>query len=160
MALDLKGKLSGRFAARLTSQFGSWVAVAGDLDLPNLERVPAPGKWSARQHLAHLARIHEVYGKRIDSILSEGAPALPAYRAENDPDWPSWDRLPVGEVFERARRLRSRMIDQILPLTDLDLARIGVHGRLGPLPLSLWLEFFLSHEGHHLYEILKLVREP
>jgi DinB superfamily len=160
MPLHLEGKLSGRFASRLASQFGSWALIVGDFALPNVDRAPAPGKWAARQHLAHIARMHEVYARRIDSILSEETSTLPAYRAETDPEWPKWEALPGVEIFDRARALRSRMIDQVRPLSDLDLARIGLHGRLGPLPLSLWLEFFLAHEGHHLYEIFRLVREP
>jgi hypothetical protein len=158
--LHLEGKLSGRFASRLAFQFGSWAPIVGDLTLPSVDRSPAPGKWAARHHLAHITRIHEIYAERIGTILSTDVPTLSAYRAENDPEWPKWESLPAQEIFDRARALRSRMIDQVRPLSDLDLARIGLHGRLGPLPLSLWLEFFLAHEGHHLYEILKLVRAP
>jgi len=160
MPMNLEGQLSGRFASRLASQFGSWAPIAGDLSLPKLDRAPAPGKWAARQHLAHISRMHEVYAARIDAILSKDVPSLPAYRAETDPEWPKWDALGAQEVFDRARPLRSRMIDQVRPLSDLDFGRTGEHARLGALPLSIWLEFFLAHEGHHLYEIFKLVREP
>jgi hypothetical protein len=160
MALDLGTNPAGRLASRLAIQFGSWSSIAGDLTLPNLDRSPAPGKWSARQHLAHAGRMHEVYAWRIGAILSAKAPSLPAYRAENDPEWASWEKLPAAEIFERARRLRGAMVDEVRPLTDLDLARTGVHGRLGPLPLSSWIEFFLIHEAHHLYQIFTLVREP
>ncbi len=160
MALDLGDKLSGRFASRLAAQFGAWATVAGDLDLPRLDRVPASGKWPARLHLAHIGRMHEVYRVRIDTILAEDVPALSPYRAEADADWPTWSALRAPEIFERARLLRSRMIDELRPLTDLDLARVGEHGKFGPLPLSQWLEFFLVHEAHHLYQIFQLVREP
>lgn len=160
MALDLGDKLSGRFASRLAAQFGAWAPIAGDLDLPKIDRAPASGKWPARLHLAHIARMHEVYAARIDTILSKDVPVLAPYRAEADAEWPKWTALRAPEIFERARLLRSRMIDELRPLTDLDLARVGEHERLGPLALSMWLEFFLVHEGHHLYEILKLVREP
>ena len=160
MVLNLDSTPAGRLGSRLAWQFASWSSIAGDPTLPNLDRAPSPGKWSAREHLAHIARMHEVYERRIGAILSGDGPKLPAYRAENDPEWPKWQGLPAADILERARGLRSRLIDQVRPLTDLDLAKIGVHGKLGPFPLSLWLEFFLVHEGHHLYEILRLVREP
>jgi hypothetical protein len=32
-----------------------------------------------------------------------------------------------------------------------------VHPLLGPMPIPLWLEFFLLHEGHHLYTIMKFL---
>ena len=104
--------------------------------------------------------MHEVYEKRFVAILSSESPALPAYRAEDDPEWPAWRARSAPEIFERARLLRSRMIDQLLPMSNADFARIGEHGRLGSLPMSMWLEFFLAHEGHHLYQIFRLVREP
>src|SRR5258706_426545 len=100
--MNLEGKLSGRFASRLASQFGSWAPILGDLTLPKLDRAPAPGKWAARQHLAHITRIHEVYAERIGAILSKETPALPAYRAETDPEWPKWDARPAQEIFGRA----------------------------------------------------------
>jgi len=36
-------------------------------------------------------------------------------------------------------------------LTPEQMGRQGVHSRMGAMPLSAWLEFFLVHEGHHLY---------
>jgi hypothetical protein len=43
-------------------------------------------------------------------------------------------------------------------LTEEDFARTGVHPKFGAMSLSLWLEFFLVHEAHHLYVVLQLVR--
>ncbi|HVT60257.1 MAG TPA: DinB family protein [Thermoanaerobaculia bacterium] len=43
-------------------------------------------------------------------------------------------------------------------LTPDQLDRIGVHPAMGPLPIRLWLEFFLLHEAHHLYTILQRLR--
>jgi hypothetical protein len=31
---------------------------------------------------------------------------------------------------------------------------VGVHPALGPLTIPEWLEFFLLHEGHHLYQVM------
>jgi hypothetical protein len=43
-------------------------------------------------------------------------------------------------------------------LSDQDFQRIGVHPRFGELALLQWLEFFLVHEGHHLYLVFQQVR--
>jgi len=45
---------------------------------------PASGEWAARENLAHLARYHEVFINRIRGILTEDAPHLGRYRAEED----------------------------------------------------------------------------
>jgi hypothetical protein len=44
-------------------------------------------------------------------------------------------------------------------LTDEQLARIGMHTRLGELTLLQWLEFFLLHEAHHLLAVLQRAHE-
>jgi DinB superfamily len=43
-------------------------------------------------------------------------------------------------------------------LSPPDFARVGTHSRFGPLSLAAWIEFFLAHEAHHLYTIVKRSR--
>lgn len=144
---------------RLDVQFSSWPAVLGDLASPRLDRAPAPGKWSAREHLAHVTRMHGVCGARMRVILARESPLLPPYRAEKDPTWRQWREMPAPDLLGTAAGRRAGLIEAVRPLSETELARIGVHARLGPLPLSQWFDFFLVHEAHHLYQIFKLVRE-
>lgn len=140
-------------------QFGSWPAALGEPGAAALDRAPAPGKWSARENLAHIARMHEITRERVRKILAEEKPEMPPYRAEDDPDWPAWRNRPAAELLEISRRRRAELTSEVRRLSGAELARIGVHGRLGPLTLARWIHFFLLHEAHHLYVILKLVRE-
>jgi uncharacterized damage-inducible protein DinB len=117
-----------------------------------------PDKWSARENLAHLARYHEVFLERIDRILAESAPLFPRYRAEEDPEWPKWSDRPASDVLAELASLRARLIVKLRSLTEEDFRRTGRHPKLGEMPLALWLEFFLMHEGHHLLAVLQLVR--
>src|SRR6516164_7833719 len=57
-----------------------------------------PGKWSANEHLAHLARYHEVFLRRMEHILAEPCPAFERYCAEDDPEWGAWRSLSFKEV--------------------------------------------------------------
>ena len=130
----------------------------GGLDAAAAERRPAPGKWSAREQLAHLARHHEITGERLRRILAEQEPALPRYRAEDDPEWPRWAALPLGTITGRLAALRSELVATVAAIPPADLARRGVHPVLGAMPIPLWLEFFLLHEAHHLMAVMQLVR--
>lgn len=150
---------SSELAARLDAQFSSWPALLGDPGSPRLERAPAPDKWCAREHLAHLVRMHGVCAARVRVILARESPLLPPYRAEKDPTWRQWRSLPAGDLLGTAAGRRAGLIEAVRALSDGDLARIGIHAVLGPLLLSEWIEFFLVHEAHHLYAIFKLVRE-
>ena len=149
---------AGEIAARLDAQFSSWTTILGDLSAPVLDRAPAPDKWSAREHLAHVTRMHGVCAARIRVILARDRPLLPPYRAEKDPTWREWRALPAPELLATAAGRRAALIETVGGLSDTALARVGVHAKLGPLALSEWLEFFLVHEAHHLYTIFKLVR--
>jgi uncharacterized damage-inducible protein DinB len=119
---------------------------------------PASGKWSANEHLAHLARYHQVFLERMDRILQEKNPALTRYRAEEDPEWEQWRELAYKQVAGDLATLREKLIARLKSLSDSDYDRTGVHSKFGEMSLALWLEFFLVHEAHHLYVVLQLVR--
>jgi|SRR5581483_1553577 len=120
----------------------------------SLSAAMIPGKWSAHQNLAHLARYHEIFLERINRILAEEAPVFPRYRAEEDPEWPSWSGLPPQQVLVRLSSMRTKLMARLRSLSEEDFQRTGVHPKLGAMSLSLWLEFFLVHEGHHLNVVL------
>jgi uncharacterized damage-inducible protein DinB len=119
---------------------------------------PASGKWSANEHLAHLARYHQVFLERMDRILREKNPALSRYRAEEDPEWEQWRGLAYKQVASELAALREKLIARLKSLSDSDYERTGVHPKFGEMSLALWLEFFLVHEAHHLYAVLLLVK--
>ncbi|MGZ4842975.1 MAG: DinB family protein [Candidatus Angelobacter sp.] len=117
-----------------------------------------PGKWSAHEQLAHLARYHQIFLQRIDRILTEEAPEFPRYRAEGDPDWPAWSGLPTPQLLVRISSMRAKLMARLRSLSEEDFERTGIHPKFGAMSLALWLEFFLVHEAHHLYVVLQLVR--
>ncbi|MGZ4829774.1 MAG: DinB family protein [Candidatus Angelobacter sp.] len=117
-----------------------------------------PGKWSAHEQLAHLARYHQIFLQRIDRILTEEAPEFPRYRAEGDPDWPAWSGLPTPQLLVRISSMRAKLMARLRSLSEEDFERTGIHPKFGAMSLVLWLEFFLVHEAHHLYVVLQLVR--
>jgi len=126
--------------------------------METLNAKPLAGKWSAHEQLAHLARYHQIFLQRIDRILSEQAPEFSRYRAEDDPDWPAWTSLPTPQLLVRISSMRAKLMARLRSLSDEDFERTGVHPKFGAMSLSLWLEFFLVHEAHHLYAVLQLVR--
>jgi len=117
-----------------------------------LGRRTPEGKWSAHENLAHLGRYHEITLERLDRILAGAeAPRINRYRAEDDPEASSWLDMPTGGVVGEMREVRRVLFERFLRLTSTDLERLGIHPLFGPLTLRGWLEFFLVHEGHHLY---------
>jgi hypothetical protein len=144
---------------RCETQLQDFLAVTLDgVAIDTLSTRVIPGKWSAHEQLAHLARYHQVFLQRIDRILSENAPEFPRYRAEDDPEWPAWTSLPTSQLLVRISSMRAKLMARLRSLSEEQFERTGVHSRFGAMSLSLWLEFFLVHEAHHLYVVLQLVR--
>jgi uncharacterized damage-inducible protein DinB len=129
-----------------------------DVPVEAILQPPASGKWSANDHLAHLARYHEVFLERIDRILKEKSPALSRYRAEEDPAWKRWRGLAYKEIAAELASGREQLLARLKALSDADHERTGVHPKFGEMSLALWLEFFLVHEAHHLYVVMQLVK--
>jgi hypothetical protein len=144
---------------RCETQLQDFLAVTlNGVAIDTLSSRVIPGKWSAHEQLAHLARYHQVFLQRIDRILSENAPEFPRYRAEDDPEWPAWTSLPTSQLLVRISSMRAKLMARLRSLSKEQFERTGVHSRFGAMSLSLWLEFFLAHEAHHLYVVLQLVR--
>jgi hypothetical protein len=124
-----------------------------------LDHRPSSGAWSAREHLAHLGRYHEVFVERLARMRREDVPRFARYRAEEDPGWTAWRDLPADLVLTRLRVLRAEFTAHVGGLTSAELAREGEHPAFGRLPVVLWIEFFLVHEAHHLYVLFQRARE-
>jgi uncharacterized damage-inducible protein DinB len=150
--------LSASTASRLASQLDCLPALLEGVPAEALLRRTRSGKWSVHDNLAHLARQHAVFLERVRAILSQDRPELRRYSAEDDTEWPSWAALPTSEVLVRLLALRTQITLLVGGLDDAALARTAVHSALGEMPLTLWLEFFLLHEAHHLYVVMKRAR--
>jgi hypothetical protein len=155
---DALGAAISASLERLRTQLDAVALILGDATPGDVRRRSPSGKWSAHENLAHLGRQHEVFLARVARIVAEDTPRLTQYRAEEDPEWPRWAGLSTDEVLGRLRSGRTALLDALGRLAPGDLERTGVHARFGPMPLALWIEFFLDHEAHHLYAILRRVR--
>jgi len=150
--------LPSSLAIRLATQLEALPIVLGGASAETLMARPASGKWSAHENLAHLARHHAVMIGRLRRILLEDAPQLSRYRAEDDPEWPSWAALSTAEVLHRIADLRRELTSIVEEISEEQLDRVGIHPMLGALTIPTWIEFFLLHEAHHLYVTMGRVR--
>ncbi len=116
---------------------------------------PEDGGWSAKENVAHLARHAHVFLGRVDRILTEDRPDLGNYRPEKDPEWPVWRALPVEEALRRLHAARAQLLVWVDALSEEQTGRIGVHPQFGEWNIQRWLEFFLLHEAHHLYFMVR-----
>jgi hypothetical protein len=113
--------------------------VAGRLDHPR-----APGKWTPRQIVAHLADVEAVQTVRVVAMLATDLPTMLGFNADAWAEagrYPERDPKVGGEAF---RSLRQRNLELWRGLTPGELERRGVHPTRGEFTVGSWLAFVVG----------------
>jgi hypothetical protein len=117
----------------------------------------APGKWSPREIVAHLADCELAFSFRLRQILA--APASePAFLQPFDQD--AWARhysayeLPAALELFKANRLWNLKLVGTLSQADLD--RPARHPERGDLTFQTVLEMMAGHDLNHLAQLQRL----
>jgi hypothetical protein len=115
--------------------------------------VPAPGKWSVRQIVAHLADSELVGAHRFRAVLAEDCPTLTAF------DQQAWTRnldyaqRKPKQSLESFRRLRAENHDLLKNLPESAWARTGNHTENGPVTLLQLVEGYAAHAESHARQL-------
>ena len=132
-------------------------------ELPLAERTwrPRPGKWSAHEHAAHLARMEPMWAERAQRILTENQPTIRSYEPDSDepPDALLGDDLAASlDSYSRGRAaLRARL--GAVPEVGWD--RPATHTAHGRYSLRLMCRHMVLHDHLHAYRIEEiLLRMP
>ena len=130
--------------ARLAAISASWTAA-------DFERTYAPGKWSARQILTHLAQTEMALGTRARMTL-----ATPNYTSQNfDQDvWMSRESGLDGPTALQAFLALARMnLAFFASLSSADRAVPLTHPEYGALTVDWILHQMAGHQIHHLGQL-------
>jgi hypothetical protein len=145
-------------AALLLSSAHALAAEATALG-PRARIRPAEGEWCANEIIGHLVEAESrAFNGRIRIIL-----------AMNEPDLATWDVPAVAaarddqakdtnDLLEELADLRADSLALVRGLTEADLARHGVHPRVGPLTVEELLHEWVHHDREHLGQLLDVSR--
>jgi len=124
-------------------------ALTGDLH----ERSYAPGKWTVRELLVHIADVESVFLDRFRRVLAQDKALLLAI----DPDrWHARLATPKRNLANCAMLFsacRATMIELASELSEAELARTGVHSEKGLLSLAQILTAAAWHADRHLDQV-------
>lgn len=148
--------LPSSVSTRLQYQHKSLLEIIDGLTDEQIRRQLIPGKWSIFENIVHLATYQHAFVARVKQLLEGNNPHFGAYSAEGDPRFADACHLSTREIMQDLLGLRKEMAAEIINFPDADLGKKGTHPVYGELSLLLWLNFFLLHEAHHLFTILKL----
>lgn len=126
------------------------------LDDGAMSRPEAPGKWSIRQVLRHLADSEIVWAWRLRMVLAHERPALTGY------DQDAWaDRLGYADAdprqsLDELTALRAGHLWLLDRATDADLRRFGVHVERGEESAGHMIRLYAGHDLVHLRQIERI----
>ena len=136
------------------STIARWIAGRSAADL---QRSPAPGRWSVAQIVAHLADSEIVFAYRVRMILASPGTAIQAY------DQDAWSRAQRAEASDPRRSLalftaiRESMLPLLRGLNGEELERYGLHAERGKESVRHLLALYAGHDRNHLAQIERLL---
>lgn len=115
--------------------------------------VPAPGKWSIRQIVAHLADAELVGAHRFRQLVAEDGPTLIAYDQDKWTNNLDYARRKPKQSLESFRRLRAENYDLLKELPEAAFERTGNHTERGRVTLGELLDGYAGHAESHARQL-------
>jgi hypothetical protein len=120
--------------------------------------VIAPGKWSIRQIVAHVADAELVGAHRMRQVIAEEHPTLIAFDQDAWTRNLDYARRKPKQSLETFRRLRAENYELLKELPAEAFERAGNHTENGPMTLGRLVEGYASHAESHARQ-MQAIRE-
>jgi len=128
-----------------------------DLGTDRAERAPAPGKWSAREILCHLADCEIVFAFRLRQALAEGYHVIQPFDQDR---WAAmygaFDATSALAVFTAVRNWNVRLIAAV-PAEALN--KKLTHPERGEMTFRVVIETMAGHDLNHLAQIERIASQ-
>ncbi len=132
-------------------------AMAG-VSRADLARRPAPGKWSIKEIICHLADVEVVNGWRYRMILAQPGSNLTAFDQDRWADETDYRRQNPALALETFTALRRRHVALMRATPRSAWTRFGVHEERGRLSFHDLVDWIAAHDLNHLAQVARLRR--
>ncbi|HLK50004.1 MAG TPA: DinB family protein [Bryobacteraceae bacterium] len=119
---------------------------------------PAPGKWSIRQIVAHLADAEMVMAHRFRQVIAESNPTIVAFDQDAWARNLDYTRRKPKQSLETFRRVRAENHELLKDLPESAFTRAGNHTERGPVTLLQFVEGAAQHAESHARQ-MQAIRE-
>ncbi len=142
-------RLEGRDAAKVMAATPARLGLILDgLSTAEIEALPAPGKWSVREIVAHLADCEVAWSWRLRQVYGEEHATIAPFEQD------AWAKVYDAYSFELAwatfKALRAWNVAFVGALTEADKAKAYTHPERGEEKLWTLVEIMAGHDLHHL----------
>jgi hypothetical protein len=122
------------------------------ITVEELDARPAPGAWTAREIVHHLADSEMIAAARFRLLVAEDRPAIKAYDQEEFARRLHYER-PHEASLELFRAARASTVELMGCLSEADWLREGTHSETGRYGLDTWLRLYAQHAHKHANQI-------
>lgn len=119
----------------------------------------APGKWSIRQIVAHLADAELVYAHRFRQVIAEEHPTIFGFDQNAWATRLDYARRKPKQSLETFRRLRAENYELLKGLPAADFEREGNRTGKGPVTLLALVESNAEHAESHARQLQEIREE-
>lgn len=117
-----------------------------------LDARPAPGKWTAREIVHHLADSEMTSAIRLRLLVAEENAMIRAYDEKEFATRLHYNR-PIANSLLAFQAARLSTGDLLEAMTEADFARTGTHPEHGRYGVDRWLEIYAEHAHKHADQI-------
>ncbi len=118
----------------------------------------APGKWSVRHVVQHLADSELVGAFRFRMVLAHDAPELPGYDQDRWARHLRYEDADLATALDDFATLRELNLRLLRRATPEDLGRVMRHAERGDEPLETMIRLYAGHDLVHLGQIARIRR--
>jgi len=120
-----------------------------------VEQAPAPGKWSAREIVCHLADSETAFGFRLRQALAEDHHVIQPFDQEL---WAkSYAAYSTAEALTTFSALRQWNVSLVRSFTPQQLAKQVTHPERGAMTVRTIVETMAGHDINHLRQLEAIV---
>jgi uncharacterized damage-inducible protein DinB len=117
----------------------------------------APGKWSVRQVVRHLADSELVWSYRLRLVLGQDRPPLTGYDQDGWAERLGYDEADLGEALDELTVVRRGNLRLLRRASEEDLDRVGVHSERGEESVRHMIGLYAGHDLLHLRQIERVL---
>lgn len=141
--------LDGRDAAKVIAETPVRLGLILDgLSTAEIETRPAPGKWSVREIIAHLADCEIVWAWRLRQALGEEHAVIQPF--EQDVWAKMYDAYSLDVAWATFKALRAWNVAFVGALSESDRKKGYTHPERGEEMVGTIVEIMAGHDLHHL----------
>lgn len=119
------------------------------LSTAQLNQPEAPGKWSMRHVLQHLADAELVWAYRLRMVLAHERPPLTGYDQDLWAERLRYDEVEAHQALLDFAAFRSANLRLLTGASDDDRKRVGIHAERGEESVEQMIRLYAGHDVLH-----------